>query len=81
VWNFCSVTPQSGTFNWWDHNSQWRKFLPPIVVGFHGQATTFDESQMTINSSNGIPVNPESLFEGQIKERLGAVPAWIESLK
>jgi hypothetical protein len=81
VWNFCSVTPASGTFNWWDHESQWWKFLPPIVVGFHGQTTTFDESQMTINSSNGIPVNPESLFEAQIKERLGAVPAWIESLK
>lgn len=81
VWNFCSVTPSSGTFNWWDHNSQWWKFLPPIVVGFHGQATTFDESQMKVNSSNGIPVNPESLFEAQIKERLGAVPAWIESLK
>ena len=81
VWNFCSVTPSSGTFNWWDHSSLWWKFLPPIVVGFHGQATTFDESQMKVNSSNGIPVNPESLFEAQIKERLGAVPAWIESLK
>jgi hypothetical protein len=81
VWNFCSVTPSTGTFNWWDHSSQWWKFLPPIVVGFHGQPTTFDESQMTINSSNGIPVNPESLFEAQIKERLGAVPAWLESLK
>ena len=81
VWNFCSVTPSNGTFNWWDHDSQWWKFLPPIVVGFHGQTTTFDESQMTINSSNGIPVNPESLFEAQIKERLGAVPAWLVSLK
>ena len=81
VWNFCSVTPSNGTFNWWDHSSQWWKFLPPIVVGFHGQPTTFDESQMTVNSSNGIPVNPESLYEAQIKERLGAVPAWLETLK
>ena len=81
VWNFCSVTPASGMFNWWDHESQWWKFLPPIVVGFHGQTTTFDESQMTVNFSNGIPVNPESLYEAQIKERLGAVPAWLVSLK
>ena len=81
VWNFCSVTPASGVFNWWDHDSQWWKFLPPIVVGFHGQTTTFDESQMTVNYSNGIPVNPESLYEAQIKERLGAVPAWLVSLK
>ena len=81
VWNFCSVTPQAGTFNWWDHSSKWWKFLPPVVVGFHGEACTFDETQMKVNSSNGIPVNPESLFEAQIKERLGAVPAWLESLK
>ena len=81
VWNFCSVTPQAGTFNWWDHSSRWWKFLPPVVVGFHGEACTFDETQMKVNSSNGIPVNPESLFEAQIKERLGAVPAWLESLK
>ena len=81
VWNFCSVTPQTGTFNWWDHSSQWWKFLPPVVVGFHGEATAFDEAQMVVNSSNGIPVNPESLYEAQLKERLGAVPAWLESLK
>jgi hypothetical protein len=81
VWNFCSVTPQAGTFNWWDHSSKWWKFLPPVVVGFHGEACTFDETQLKVNSSNGIPVNPESLFEAQIKERLGAVPAWLESLK
>ena len=81
VWNFCSVTPQGGTFNWWDHTSKWWKFLPPVVVGFHGEGTTFDEAQMTINSSNGIAVNPQSLYEAQLKERLGAVPAWLESLK
>lgn len=81
VWNFCSVTHQAGTFNWWDHSSKWWKFLPPVVVGFHGEPCTFDETQMKVNSSNGIPVNPESLFEAQIKERLGAVPAWLESLK
>lgn len=81
VWNFCSVTQQAGTFNWWDHNSKWWKFLPPVVVGFHGEPCNFDETQMKVLNSNGIPVNPESLYEAQIKERLGAVPAWLESLK
>ena len=81
VWNFESITPANGVFGWWDHSSKWWKFMPPIVVGFHGQPTTFDESQMIVNSSNGIPVNPESLFEAQLQERLGAVPAWLESLK
>ncbi len=81
VWNFESVTPSGGIFNWWDHNSQWWKFLPPVVAGFHGQTTTFDETQMKVNFSNGIPVNPESLYEAQLKERLGAVPAWLDNLK
>jgi len=81
VWNFESVTPSGGIFNWWDHNSQWWKFLPPVVVGFHGEPTVFDESQMKVNFSNGTPVSPESLYEAQLKERLGHVPAWLGSLK
>lgn len=81
IWNFCSVTPQSGTFNWWDHDSQWWKFLPPVVIGFHGESAAFDETQMKLNSSNGMPVNPESLYEAQLKERLGFLPVWLEDLK
>ena len=80
IWNFESLTPQSN-FDWWDHSSKWWKFLPPIVAGFHGQSVTFDESQTKINYSNGMPVNPESLYEAQLKNRLGAVPAWLNSLK
>ena len=80
VWNFCSVTPPKERFYWWDHSSRYWKFLPPIVVGFHGEATTFDESQMKLNSSNGIPVYPQSLYEAQLKNRLGFVPAWLLSL-
>ena len=80
VWNFESLTSQTN-FNWWDHESKWWKFLPPVVAGFHGQGVTFDESQMKVNFSNGMPVNPESLYEAQLKNRLGAVPAWLNSLK
>ena len=81
VWNFCSLTPQSGTFGWWDHNSYWWKFLPPVIVGFHGEATAFDADQVATDSSNGVPVAPGSLYEAQLKERLGNVPGWLESLK
>ena len=80
IWNFKSLTSQSG-FNWWDHDSPWWKFLPPIVAGFHGESVSFDESQMKINFSNGMPVNPESLYEAQLENRLGHVPAWLNSLK
>ena len=80
VWNFESLTSQAN-FNWWDHSSRWWKFLPPIVAGFHGESVSFDESQMKINFSNGMPVNPESLYEAQLENRLGHVPAWLNSLK
>ena len=81
IWNFNSLTPSNGTFNWWDHDSQWWKFLPPVIVGFHGESVTFDQSQTKLDFSNGIPVAPESLYEAQLKERLGAVPAWLNNLK
>ena len=81
VWNFESTTDQAETFIWWDHNSYWWKFLPPIVVGFHGKPVSFDQEQTLLDSSNGTPVEPESLYEAQLKARLGAVPAWLLSLK
>ena len=81
LWNFESTTTQSGTFIWWDHASKWWKFLPPVIVGIHGQPVTFDQSQIKLESSNGIPVDPESLYEAQLRLRLGAVPTWLNSLK
>ncbi len=68
-------------FVWWDSASAWWKLLPPTVVGFHGQAITFDETQMKLNESQGTAVEPYSLYEAQLKQRLGAVPAWLNSLK
>ncbi|MGN0191305.1 MAG: DUF4955 domain-containing protein, partial [Candidatus Cryptobacteroides sp.] len=35
IWNFESTTVQGETFIWWDHDSKWWKFLPPVIVGFH----------------------------------------------
>ena len=81
IWNFNSLTPSNGTFNWWDHESQWWKFLPPVIVGFHGASVTFDQEQTRVDYSNGTPVYPESLYEAQLKARLGAVPAWLNNLK
>lgn len=81
IWNFESVTPSSETFIWWDHSSRWWKFLPPIIVGFHGEPTSFDLSQVAVDSNNGVIVAPESLYEAQLRERLGFVPSWLISLK
>lgn len=81
IWNFNSTTPYSGTWDWWKSNSKWWKILPPVIVGFHGQPCTFLESQTLIDESHGVPVEPESLYEAQLKKRLGAVPAWLNIIK
>ena len=81
VWNFENTTPYSGTWVWWDSGSSWWKFLPPIIVGFHGESVTFDQTQVTVDSNNETAVQPESLYEAQLRARLGYVPAWLNALK
>ena len=55
--------------------------MPPTVVGFHGVPVKFREDQMKLNESQGTPVEPLSLYEAQLKLRLGAVPKWLNDLK
>lgn len=80
IWNF-EATNTNGIWTWWNHSSKWHKFLPPTIAGFHGASVTFDQTQVKADISNGVPVYPESLYEAQLKERLGAVPAWLNNLK
>lgn len=70
-------------FIWWDADNLWWKNLPPVIVGFHGASITFDETpgQMKRIESNGTAVEPYSLYEAQLRQRLGYVPAWLNSLK
>ena len=85
IWNFNNTTDFSELeeFIWWDSSLSWWKFLPPVVVGFHGSPVTFDESpeQIKYIESNGTAVTPESLYEAQLRRRLGYVPAWLTALK
>lgn len=73
----------NGKFIWWDANNRWWKNLPPVIVGFHGAAIEFDTSPNQVKrlESNGIKVEPASLYEAQLKKRLGYVPAWLQALK
>lgn len=81
VWNFNSITPSTGEFIWWDSSSTWWKFIQPIIIGFHGEKTTFKAADVTTDSHNGEIVAPESLYEAQLRIRLGSVPAWLQALK
>lgn len=80
IWNFESETAVSGEWKWWD-SGKWWKFLPPLVIGFHGQPCNFSMSQTGLVESNGTSVLPESLYEAQLRRRLGAVPAWLNELR
>ena len=81
LWNFDNTVPFSGTWIWWDNGSSWWKFLPPVIVGFHGEAVNFDPTQTKVNSSYGTEVTPGSLYEAQLRNRLGFVPGWLNELK
>ena len=81
IWNYRSMTAATKVFDFWPDASYWWRLLPPVIVGFHGEPTSFDQSQVQIDYSNGTPVTPESLYEAQLMLRLGAVPSWLNELK
>lgn len=81
-WNYKETDEGNTDFDFWANDSKFWKFLPPIIVVFHGAGTTFLSSQVKYEESNGKPVNPESLYEAQLELRLGKLPQWIiERLK
>lgn len=49
----------------------------PLIVGFHGSRTTFDEATVAGVHGLGGPVTPASLYEAQLSLRLGALPDWV----
>lgn len=76
----------STDFKWWDATTVWWKIYPPILVGVHGMNITWgegtdDAKQYIYEESTGTKVTPESLYEAQLRKRLGYVPAWLNALK
>lgn len=76
----------ASNFNWWSNSDPWWKIYPPILVGVHGTSITWDKGtddakQYTHEESTGTKVTPESLYEAQLRKRLGYVPAWLNALK
>jgi len=81
LWNFKETDKAEKDFCFIAKNSQYWRIVPPIIVGFHGAGTTFNEDEVQVIESLGKPVTPESLFEEQLKLRLGKLPEWIHTLK
>lgn len=79
IWNFKVTCGETGEFDWWS-SASWR-FLPPIIVGFQSDGITFNPKQVIYDEHHGMIPDVESLYEYQLKERLGDVPQWLKKLK
>ncbi len=81
IWNFTETVPATGNYiKWWDYSSKYWKFMPPTIVGYQGQVE-FEAASTKLDESHGTHVYPESLYEAQLINRLGALPAWLSELK
>lgn len=86
LWNLnvTGTDSHASNFAWWSDSDTWWKIFPPIVVGTHGMNVKFpgkEQQQVTYEESAGMKVSPESLYEAQLRERLGYVPGWLNALK
>lgn len=81
LWNYKELGEPETDFEFWSSKTWYWKIIPPYVVGFHGAGTTFKEDQVKVLESLGKPVNPESLYEAQLKLRLGKLPEWVKESK
>lgn len=78
IWNFtATLTSESTSFQWWDKSVTWWKFLPPVIGRFQPEGSIkFVKNQYYEIDTEGA----ESLFEYQLKSRLGALPSWINTI-
>lgn len=86
LWNLnvTGTDSHASNFAWWSDSDTWWKIFPPIVVGTHGMNVKFsdkEQQQVTYEESTDMKVSPESLYEAQLRERLGYVPGWLNALK
>lgn len=82
IWNFeATASEPERSWQWWDSETIWTRFTPPVMVGYHGAELIFEPSQTLIEESHGEPVEPESLYEAQLIRRLGKLPSWLKELK
>lgn len=57
------------------------KVVYPNYIGFHGVMSEFNREHLGLFESYGTPVEPESLYEAQLAQRLGGAPAWVADAK
>lgn len=81
LWNYNETDEAEENFKFWASDTWYWKIIPPIVVGFHGSGTTFQEDQIEVIESLGVKVSPASLYEAQLELRMKKLPEWLVDLK
>lgn len=78
LWNYNKTNREYPEFDFWPTTQRYWKIPYPIIVGFHGTPTNFVGGKLKYEESNGKAVLPNSLYEGQLKNRIGKLPSWIK---
>ncbi|MFB9058244.1 DUF4955 domain-containing protein [Mariniflexile ostreae] len=87
LWNYKRIGAPEENYDFWkasgpNHLYWGFAVVNPTIVGLHGSKTTLNEAHVGYLESLGTQVFPESLYEAQLKHRLGKTPKWIcKSLK
>jgi hypothetical protein len=87
LWNYKRVGEPEENYDFWKQSGAKHLYwgfavVNPTVVGLHGSKTTLEEKNIGYLESLGTQVFPASLYEAQLKHRLGKAPKWIfESLE
>jgi len=77
-WNFFYDSDDEQPINFWNYEKgKEAKFVKPLFVGLHGKPVTLKQDSVEANECPGAPVTPESLYEAQLKLRLGKIPDWV----
>ncbi|HCK10043.1 MAG TPA: hypothetical protein DHW45_09215 [Candidatus Latescibacteria bacterium] len=80
LWNFNHRGSHTAYDFWVSGPNARNRFVRPIVVGFHGDPVTFNEENLEVLESLGSPVEPASLYQAQLKLRLGSFPEFYSEL-
>ena len=86
LWNYKRVGDTISNYDFWSLSGKGMYWgfavVKPTIVGLHGSKTSFNEKNIGYLESLGTKVSPESLYEAQLKHRLGKMPKWVcKSLK
>jgi hypothetical protein len=76
MWNYRQTNDAIKDFEFWPANNIWWKIPNPVIVGLEG-GSTFKKEQAGYMESIGKFVTPGSLYEAQLKLRLGRLPDWM----